>query len=109
MHGRGGGSILAEMAKPGALAPPWGGGGRKLTLGISEPEFKQEMVQGREVVGERHQERPGVSCRREAVGSGRLDSCHTEMASGLTASCVRCLRVAAAVLWKSMARSQHQL
>lgn len=23
MHGRGGGSILVEMAKPGALAPPW--------------------------------------------------------------------------------------
>lgn len=38
------------------------------------------------------------AAEEEAVGSGRLDSCHTEMASGLTASCVCSLRVAAAVL-----------
>lgn len=78
-------------------------------MGIAGPEFKQEMAYGREVVGQGHQERPGMSCRREAVGSGRLDSCHTEMASGLTASRVRRLRVAAAALWKCTTRSQHRL
>lgn len=45
----------------------------------------------------------------EAVGSDRLDSCHVETASGLTASRARRLCVAAAVLWKSPARVQHRL
>lgn len=97
------GSILVEHAKPRVH---WRVGQEALR-GISEPGLKQEAAKGGrwwEGDTKRGQAR---AVRGEAVGSGRLDSCHTEMASGLTASCVRCLRGAAAVLWKSTACLQH--
>lgn len=78
-----------------------GGWKRRFALGISEPGLRPRQ---RGKGGERDTKRGQAGAvGGKAVGSGRLDSCHTEMASGLTASCARCLRVVAAALWKSTA------
>lgn len=99
-RGWGGGSVWGEVKHP-----PWRRVLQEALVGGSKPGLKTGGGEGREAVGEGYQER----AEGEAVGSGRRDSCHTEMASGLTASCERCLRVAVAALWKCTACLQHGL
>ena len=101
MYGRGRASHLAELAEPGPQHLP-GGGGRRLALGISELGSNRRRGTGGRW-WERVTKRGRARAVGEAVGSGRPDSCHMEMASGLTASCVKRLRVVAAVLWKPAA------
>lgn len=81
--------------------------GRQKSWSPEQPGRKEEMLsgaipvracrrgEGREVIGERL----GMSCWRRSSWIQQADSCHMEMASGLTASRVTFLQVAAVVLW----------
>lgn len=101
-----GGSVWAERAKPRGQHHLEGGTGGSLGACASQGSERRRHRGGG---GGRGIPRGWArAVGGDAVGSGRLDSCHTEMASGLTASCERCLRVAAAVLWKSTACLQRR-
>lgn len=72
---------VRALAVLGAPSPCTGGQGRR-------PRLERRLLRWWEKDMARGWARAAGG---EAVGSGRLDSCHTEMASGLTASRVRCL------------------